>query len=141
MTFDLYPKLIGENTTEVLNEIVESRDDDIVTFDEMIRRSNSGNIFSTQAQGATAALQLGENDFHVDADVSGGAFTVTFEASPQNGQLHSVAKIDASGNAVTVSGNGKNINGSGTDSLSSQYNSKIYEFIGNSDEWRIIASV
>ena len=57
------------------------------------------------------------------ADASGGAFTLNLPAVGSNvDKILAVIKTDATGNAVTVSGNGANINGSGSVSLAAQYN-------------------
>ena len=122
---------------KAIKNIISLRDEeDIPEINTLQRRTTSGDIFSTQSESITASKTIGENNFHIDADATGGVVTVTFEASPRLGQLHSVSKSDASGNAVTVNGNGKNINGSATDSLASQYSTGLYIYTGV--EWRII---
>lgn len=128
-----------EELLDVLQHILQLREEeDIPDFALLENRVNRGNIFSNMAVAVTASATIGQNTFHVDVDATGGARTVTFESEPFNGQMHSVAKTDASGNAVTVSGNTKNINGSATDSLVAQYDQAIYIFVSASDEWRII---
>ncbi len=57
------------------------------------------------------------------ADATSGVITVTFlPASMIKGVLYIVKKIDASGNAITLDGNGsETIDGASTASLASQY--------------------
>lgn len=57
------------------------------------------------------------------ADATSGAFTLNLPAVGTNAdKIVAVIKVDASANAVTVSGNGSNINGGASVSLASQYN-------------------
>jgi len=70
----------------------------------------------------------------VTADATAGAFTVNLPVVGTNSERLVVCiKIDASGNAVTFSGNGVNINGSGSVSLSAQYN--VAMVFGNGTQW------
>lgn len=124
---------------DVLQHILQLREEeDIPDFALLENRVNRGNIFSNMTVAVAASTTIGQNTFHVDVDATGGPRTITFESAPFNGQLHSVAKTDASGNAVTVDGDTKNINGSATDSLAAQYDKATYIFVTASDEWRII---
>jgi len=130
---------LDEDVVEVLQHILQLREEeDIPDFTNITSRLTRGDIFSTMADTTTASIILATTTYHMDVDATSGVITVTLEPSPVDGQTHSVAKTDAGGNAVTVSGNGKNINGSATSSLASQYDTEQYIFIADNDEWRII---
>ena len=137
MTFGNYPHVLNNNIESVVQSIVESRDDDIKILDEIVRRINTGMIFNNAAQYVSGATQVGDSDGAIDVDASSGAVTITLESSPTNGQIHLVSKSDSSANAVTIDGNGNNINGSTTYSLTAQYDSITCVFIGGAGEWRI----
>ena len=124
---------------DVLQHILQLREEeDIPDFTLLENRMNRGNTFSNMTVAVVASSTIGQNTFHVDVDATGGVRAVTFESDPLDGQMHSVAKTDASGNAVTVDGDTKDINGSATDSLTAQYDQATYIFVAASDEWRII---
>lgn len=72
-------------------------------------------------------------------DASAGAVTITLPASPGNGQIYSVSKIDSSANAVTLSGNGKNIGTSASISISVQGQCRIVQYDSSVGAWVIIA--
>lgn len=76
------------------------------------------------------------NEF-VLSDASGGAFTVTLPtAASASGKEVTVKKIDSSGNAVTVDGDGsETIDGALTATLSSQWDSVVV--VSNGSNWFI----
>ncbi|MEZ7523998.1 hypothetical protein [Burkholderia vietnamiensis] len=84
----------------------------------------------------TGAYTATANDYTIRADGTTGAFSVTLEASPVTGQIHVVKKIDSSANAITVSGNGKNIDGAASVSLTTQYQSVRVQYNGTT--WDVI---
>lgn len=70
----------------------------------------------------------------ITADATAGAFTVNLPTVGTNAErLVICIKIDASGNAVTFSGNGVNINGAASVSLAAQYN--VAMVFGNGTQW------
>lgn len=71
-------------------------------------------------------------------DATAGALTVYLPDQPVGGRRRTIMKSDASANAVTVDGNGNNINGAGTSALAAQYDSITVEADGT--QWWIIAS-
>jgi hypothetical protein len=89
-----------------------------VTTDFTLRDSDS--ISSIQANATTAAL------------------TVRLPVSPTGTRRRTIIKTDASGNAVTVNGNGSLINGAATQVLAAQYNFITVEPTGTG--WLIVAS-
>lgn len=65
-----------------------------------------------------------------------GVVTISCPASPVVGQTYNVKKIDSSAFAVTLSGNGKNIDGAASVTLSSQYDNTTVQYDGN-QWWQI----
>ena len=61
----------------------------------------------------TANYTVVSADDNILCNTSGGGFTVTLPASPEDGRVYSVL-LDVAGNDLTVDGNGNNINGSTT---------------------------
>jgi len=71
-------------------------------------------------------------------DATGGAFTLNLPAAASSADKIVIAiKIDASANAVTLSGNGSNINGAGSVSLASQYDVAMV-FCNGTQWYRIV---
>lgn len=70
----------------------------------------------------------------ITADATAAAFTVNLPTVGTNAErLVICIKTDASGNAVTFSGNGVNINGAASISLAAQYN--VAMVFGNGTQW------
>lgn len=74
----------------------------------------------------------------VAVNATGGATTVKFPATPSSGDWSTFIKTDAGVNAVTVDGNGHNINGSATASLLTQYKTLTGRYDGS--QWLIVAA-
>lgn len=139
MTRTQYPIVSEPTILQTVQDMIRLREEeDIPDFTNQTGRLSRGDVFSTMADTTSASLTLATTTFHMDADATGGVITITLEPSPANGQTHSVAKTDASGNAVTVDGNGNNINGASTSSLASQYSTEQYIFVAGNSEWRKI---
>lgn len=87
----------------------------------------------------TSAYTLTEDDNTIEANATGGAFTIGLPPAAQSaGRDWTVIKIDASANAVTIDGNGaETINGALTHALTTQWQSATYRSNGTS--WRIVA--
>lgn len=79
------------------------------------------------------------NDQTVLVDATGGVTTINLPATPVSGKFVIVKKIDAGANAVTVSGNGNNIDGIGSQSLAAQWNAILVQSDGS--DWFIISVV
>ena len=76
-------------------------------------------------------------DKFIRCDATAGAFTITLLAAPTLGQTMFFKKIDSSTNAITVNGNGKNIDGAASITLmQAQYNS--FGLIYNGTTWDVI---
>jgi hypothetical protein len=87
---------------------------------------------------ADSPYTLTATDVVVDMNATGGASTVKLPAAPVTGRLYGVLKSDASGNGVTLSGNGHTINGAATVALAAQYSSRLVRYTGT--EFLIVAS-
>lgn len=83
----------------------------------------------------TADFEYTLVDRRVQFDTSGGAITADFPADPTNGQTHS-AIVVVGGNDLTMDGNGKNILGSTTYTISSV---GATTFLYNGTQWIIIS--
>jgi hypothetical protein len=84
----------------------------------------------------TSALTLTDADRTIVADAAGSAFTVTLPAAPSADQEFRFIRINSGANDVTIGGNGKNINGSGTKVLTTQYENAHLVYDGT--EWWVI---
>ena len=73
----------------------------------------TGVIEEVNTTTKTANYTVVGTDDNILCDTSGGGFTVTLPASPEDGRVYSVL-LDVAGNDITVDGNGNNINGSTT---------------------------
>lgn len=86
----------------------------------------------------TANYTVTAADFTLRCDATTANFTVTLMASPTNGQIYNIKKIDVSANTVTIAGNGHNIDGAATAVISIQYNSVSVQYDSTSATWNII---
>jgi hypothetical protein len=80
----------------------------------------------------TANASFGASDCMISANATAGVVTLTLPALAQ-GKVFIGKKLDASVNAVTVSG-AVNIDGSPSQSLTTQY--QVIRLIGGATEWR-----
>jgi len=78
---------------------------------------------STIINSVTTLTATTEERRLIEADVSGGAFSITLpEASTWTGQIINIVKIDSSSNKVTIDGNGvQTIDGDLTQELKKPY--------------------
>jgi len=70
---------------------------------------------------------------------TGSAVTVTLPPSPVNGQRHTIRDVTggAAANNISIAGNGKNINGSASATISTNYASLRVEYIQAQNIWYI----
>lgn len=139
MALEEYPKIIPADIDSLvvfIQRIVEIRDDDVAQLNLLLERASYNTGFAKLTSNFTSDESIGRTNLYNDIDATGGAITITLDASPIDGQTHYIAKNDASGNAVTVDGNGKNINGSASLALSSQYDIMLIVYMGTNGEWR-----
>jgi len=139
MKLQSFPSFSKESSLlEDLRRVSQIRDDDISAIQTMGERQTHYGPFFPATREVSASKAVGLRDYHLDVDATGGAITITLPAPSQalkNRQLV-ITKADSSGNAVTISGNGANINGSSTASISSQYGVKRIHFLPTAGEWR-----
>lgn len=69
----------------------------------------------------TGNYTMATTDGDILVNANGGAVTIKLPASPLTNEEHAIKKTDSSTNVVTISGNGKTIDGATTQSLSTQY--------------------
>lgn len=134
-----YPDILSEDLQDIvkfLQRIVEQRDDDVTAFNQLASEAAYDVGFAKKTYEWTADDDIGRYNLYNDGDATGGNITLTLDSSPRDGQTHYFSKIDASGNTVTIDGNGKNINGSATLALSTQYDTMLITYMGNAGEWR-----
>ena len=136
---DIYPRL-GSETIEdvvlVIRRIIDLRDDDIAESDANKQLNGYESGFARQTVSTSAAYSVGVNDLAVDATGGAGGITLTLSATPLDGQTHEFFKADAAAGAITIDGNGKNINGSANFTIGSQYGWARVIYIGGAGEWR-----
>lgn len=84
----------------------------------------------------SSSFTVAPGDYILDVNATSAPVTVTLPATPNIGEVHIIIKQDSSANAVTINGNGYNINGSASVTLASQYDRKTIVFTGAA--WRII---
>jgi hypothetical protein len=107
----------------VLREIIEARNNDIA---ELGRKTLS----------VIADYAVGVNDRFIDATGGTNGITCTLPESPIDGQTHQFCKADAGAGAITIDGNGKNINGTPFIAIISQYASLKIVYVAGAGEWR-----
>lgn len=84
----------------------------------------------------TGAYTLAGDADIVLADLTSAAFDVTLPASPQDGDRYEFVKVDASGNALTIGRNGKNINGAAANvTISTQWAAKVLTWSTSLNSW------
>lgn len=76
------------------------------------------------------------SDYTILGNATSAAFTETLPAGPMKGEILRVKKIDSSSNAVTISGNGFNIDGASTQAISTQYTAITMQFDGS--QWWVL---
>jgi hypothetical protein len=108
-------------------------------IEQWISRASDGYLFHTRRITASATLIL--NDSIVLVDATAGAVTVTLPpALNAEEKRFTIKKVDASGNAVTIDGNGaETIDGAATKSLAAQYNA--YDIVSQNGAWWIVSQI
>lgn len=81
-------------------------------------------------QTKTSAYTLSTSDYTILGDATSAPFTLNLPASPESGRLYNIKKIDSTSNAVTISGNGKNIEGSSSLAVSDQWVNVCLQYDG-----------
>lgn len=87
----------------------------------------------------TSQAQL-PRDFGLLCDPTGGAVTYQLNSSPNDGQLLYIKKISTTPNACVIDGNGNNIDGSSTLTLSGTSQSVLIQFSTVDSQWNVVGS-
>lgn len=92
-----------------------------------------GDRFGDTMRLVASNITANNKDRTMAVDTSGGTpITVTLPSNPKLGQRHTI--YDAAGNAsvrnITIAGNGKNINGSASVTISANYGAKTLSYFG-----------
>lgn len=135
---DNYPILITDDIDDialVLRRILAIRKDDIAEIGTLSSIASYESGFRRNTVSTSASYSVGLNDLAVAGTGGAGGITLTLDASPVDGQTHEFWKADSGAGAVTIDGNGNNINGSGTLALSSQYAWARVIYFGSSGLW------
>jgi hypothetical protein len=98
----------------------------------------SGRVMSVTTHASGTALTLSLTQYIVAVDSSGGARTVNLPAAPTTGQTYRIKDSVGSAltNNITISGNGKNIDGAASKVLNTNYASVDLAYTGT--QWNIL---
>ena len=89
-------------------------------------------------QNVSTTYTVLSNDYTVFANASSAAFTVSLPASPSTGEIHNIKKIDQTRLAVTISGNGNNIDKYSTVIVNVPFTSIAVQWNAATNTWQII---
>lgn len=96
----------------------------------------------TQSLDLTAARTLKLRDQRlVRLDASSAAFTVTLPAGPAPGDTFTFKEAAGSANPVTISGNGKLIEGAASLILNVPWRCRVLRFSDTGNRWELIGGV
>jgi hypothetical protein len=108
-----------------------------VTFNQGVALNT---VFSMAATvHAAAATLVGGSPVHL-FDTTAGAFALTLPAAPAGGQVYYIKQIN-SANALTVAGNGKNIDGAASIVFTAQNEGVLVQYNAALAAWFVIAKV
>ena len=94
----------------------------------------TGVIENVNTTAKTANYTITATDDNVICDTSGGAFTITLPASPENGRVYTII-LETAGNILTLDGNGKNIVGAATLLITSADDAAVVVY--NGTQWSL----
>jgi len=94
--------------------------------------STLGRVEAINTTPDTANYTLLATDDNRVADTSGGVFTYTLPASPEDGRIYTIL-LETAGNTLTIDGNGNNIMGSATTTMGTAYDA--VQLIYNGTQW------
>lgn len=138
-----YPNQLIETIDDIriwIREVIRHRDEDIAEWEELLATAAYDSGERKKTTSITADYAAGRSDRWIDVDATADDVDVLLHPAPIDGQTHTVSVAVANSNTITLDGNGKNINGSSTLQMTSQYNFAQVTFIGPADEWRVTAS-
>lgn len=125
-----------QQMAQTLRDIVSKRENDKDELESIIQYRGYESGFAHATLAVSANYSAGIGDLYIDAVGGASGITITLDANPIDGQRHEVWKNDAGVGAVGIAGNGKNINGSSSISLSSQYDAATLVYMAAAGEWR-----
>jgi hypothetical protein len=101
--------------------------------------SESGGGLALAISGvATTPYTATASDYTLRVDATSAPITVNLPASPVHGEIKNIKKIDVSVNVVIINGNGHNIDGAATVSISAQYSNLTLQYDTISTTWSIL---
>jgi len=95
---------------------------------------SDGRIEEINTTAKTANYTATATDENILCDTSGGAFTITLPAAPENGRVYTVI-LETAGNVLTIAGAGKLLLGASTMTLSNAGNAA--QLIYNGTQWSL----
>ena len=95
---------------------------------------SDGRIEEINTTAKTANYTVVATDDNILCDTSGGAFTVTLPATPEDGRVYTII-LETAGNTLTIDGNGKNIVGNATLLLNQPHDAPV--LIYNGTQWSL----
>lgn len=91
-----------------------------------------------KATSANVTLTDGDGRF-IYLDATAGAYTVTLPAAPYEGQTYYVSENANLATAVTIDGNGKNINGAASLTMNAAFRQRVLRY--NGTQWIVIGGI
>lgn len=139
--FQPFPFVLSEEPrqiVEVLRQIVAIRSQDLPILNNILSNASYEGGFKRSTLSITSSTAIGAEQYWVDVDTTGGAVTVTLPLTPVDGETHVISKKNAGANAITIDGNGKNVNGAASINFNTQYQGRLLSFVGAASEWRAL---
>ena len=119
----------------------------VITSGGVVRKVSGNTLGENNNNYATTAITSGVTltsiQYTVLANTTGGTITITLPASPADGQAYKIkdAGGDALSNNINIAGNGKNIDGSSTATINTDYGAIEIVYDSGLDEWYILSFV
>jgi len=113
-----------------------SKSSEVLSASKKVYCLNTDGIIKNSST-KTANYTVLDTDQRIYVDSSGGAFTITLESSPATDrELEIIDSVGSCGtNAVTVAGNGNNINGATPQNMNANYDS--WHIVFNGTQWNL----
>jgi hypothetical protein len=107
-----------------------------------IRRTHFELVRVNDVATSAVTLSFSSGQF-VPYNTTGGAFTITLPASPTEGMQFNFSENAGSATALTIDGNGKNINGASTLSMAVAYRQRKirYSSATGVGQWIVIGGI
>lgn len=111
----------------------------VVNADGVLKTISTSSLGAAAIRTATADYTALATDETILVNASSGAVTINLPATPTVGKRYNVKKVDNTANAVNVSGNGHNIDGSASISGTVPYQGWVMQYDGSN--WFIISKI